>query len=162
MGYSLWGCRESGMMERATRRQETSLGLYALQTKACCPEGPVSPLGHLAHGPTFLVSSRGPLTTKRRLFPSVTEKLFPNLGSPDSSHQDRNSFPPNRTGCDPGVEGRRACRQVLRPRSHEVGVPRDVGYFRVLMVLLLRWGQQLLCGRHVARAHANQMAAVEG
>ena len=128
MGYSLGGRRDSGMTERLTHWQETPLGLLlALQTKACCPErGPgSSPLGHLAHGPTFLVSSRGPLTTKRKLFPSVTERLFQTWGLLSSSCytkteipflQTEQSVPPRAWRC-------RACRQVLRPRSHEVGLP---------------------------------------
>ena len=70
-------------------------------------------------------------------------------------HQDRNSFPPNRTVCaPPGVEVPGLQAGAATQESRGGVASRDVRYFRVSMLLLLQWGQQLPCGRHVTGTHA--------
>ena len=75
--------------------------------------------------PHLPAEQQGASHYKEKTVPLCYREALPNLGSPEQLmlHQDRNSFPPNRTGCDPQAWRRRACRQVLRPRSHEAGVP---------------------------------------
>lgn len=113
--------------------------------QSLCPErgpGP-SARSHLAHGPTFLVSSRGPLTTKRKLFPSVTERLFQTWGLLSGSCYTKTEIPFLQTEqsvpCHPPgmeVQGLEAGASTQKSRGGAAS-----SRCGVLSFLLLQWGQ---------------------
>lgn len=158
-------------MEQATRRQETSLGLWpALQTKSLLPlQKRARDLLHSAiwHMAPLPGEQQGASHYKRKTVPlSVTEEALPNLGSPEQLmlHQDRRPFLQARAGCDPQAWSAGACRQVLQPRSHEVGVPLAMwGISRVQMGTTSAMGTTTAVWQARGQgACKNNTAAVEG